>query len=295
MKVLLTGATGFIGKAALDCLLAHGHKILVLSRHAAPEVMSESLQWQVADLLSVGSYYDAVSAFRPEACLHLAWQGIPDYSLGMGLINVEAGARLVEALLKLDCKHFVVSGSCWEYGKVSGCVREDSEPVEVSVFGACKHALHHLTAALCRPAQATLAWGRVFYPYGPGQKAISLAPTICQAIAAGQLPLLKTPGVMNDFLYVNDTAEALVVLIEKMAHGVFNIGSGSGTPVGTLANELLVLAGREPVFACPTATGSPGFWADSSRLRALGWEPQTPLVEGLRSTLKYFAGQSGVC
>ena len=291
MKIVITGATGFIGKPALDLLLAHGHDVLSLSRQAAPLEKNGRLRWLQSDLAAPESYGDAVASFQPEACLHLAWHGIPDYSLPTSLLNLASGARLVESLLNAGCKHFAISGSCWEYGKVAGCVSEETQPVDASVFGACKHALHHIVASQCRAANASLAWGRVFYPYGPRQKAASLVPTVCRAIADGQMPSLKTPGAANDFLYVDDTAEALVMLAENSAQGIFNIGSGEATSVGALANELLKMAGRDPVFNVSAAACGSGFWADTRRLRALGWEPRVSLGEGLRRTLDFFTPQ----
>jgi choline kinase len=87
--------------------------------------------------------------------------------------------------------------------------------------------------------------------------------------------MLKTPAVVNDFLYVDDTAEALVLLTETPVSGVFNIGSGVGTPVGAIADMLLRLGGRPAEFgsAAVATEGPAGFFADISALEALGWRP----------------------
>jgi nucleoside-diphosphate-sugar epimerase len=227
----------------------------------------------------------------------LAWEGIPDYSLETSLRNLRSGALLGQILFDAGCRHLAVSGSCWEYGKVSGQVNEHDHPVAPGVFGASKSAQRLVLEALATAANASLAWGRVFYPYGPGQKPASLAPTICRAVLAGDRPALKTPHAVNDFLYVDDTAEALVVLAETAVSGVFNIGSGTGTPVGALADKVLELAGRSAAFATlPGPDGPPtGFWADTTALQALGWRQRTPLDEGLRLTLDSFRGGPAAC
>jgi len=288
MKILLTGGTGFIGKPAAERLLARGHSLLWLSRHPSPGALPERCAWHHSDIVKSESYREAVAAFLPDAALHLAWQGIPDYSLATSLLNLEAAARLVETLLGVGCKHHVVSGSCWEYGKVSGCIREETEPVNAGIFGASKHALHHITAALCHSAAATLAWTRIFFAYGPHQKAASLAPTICRAVIEGKTPVLKTPAAVNDFIYIDDIAEAFVTLIENSANGVFNIGSGYGTAVGTFADEALSLAGHPPAFGGIVTADDHGFWADITKLRSFGWKPKTDLREGLRRTLDFY-------
>lgn len=297
MRALVTGASGFLGRPCLARLVERGHDVLALSRRPRPEGVPKEVRWVVSDLNAADSYVEEVKAFAPQAAVHLAWEGIPDYGVDMSVRNVRTGCLLGDVLFASGCRHLAVSGSCWEYGKVVGVVGERDEPIMPGVFGSAKSAQRLLLDAMARASGATLAWGRVFYPYGPGQKAASLAPTLCRAALAGEVPLIKTPHAVNDFLYVDDTAEALVVLAESAVPGIFNIGSGSGTPVGAFADRLLQLAGR------PTAYGthlhpddSPaGFWADTTALRALGWRMMMPLEEGLQRTLSFFRDTSPAC
>jgi nucleoside-diphosphate-sugar epimerase len=290
MRVLLSGATGFLGRPALEALTNRGHEVLALSRQPAPMHIPAQVRWLESDLNQPDSYRTAVSDFAPQSALHLAWEGIPDFGLQTCLRNLTNGALLGEILFRAGCRHLAVSGSCWEYGKVSGRIAEGCQPVAPGIFAASKTSQRMLLESLAAAAGATLAWGRVFYPYGPGQKASSLAPTLCRAVIGGERPGLKTPAVVNDFLYVDDTAEALVLLAENPVTGVFNIGSGVGTPVGALADMLLQLGGRPAEFgsASQAAGEAAGFFADTSALKALGWRPRTSLEEGLRRTLEAF-------
>lgn len=290
MKVVLTGAAGFLGKPALQLLLKNEHEVLVLSRQPAIGAVNHPLlHWHVCDLASTNSWQSIVNDFSPDACLHLAWEGIPDFGLEQSLKNIVMGARLVDLLIQSGCRHIVISGSCWEYGKVSGLVHEGDVPVNQGVFAASKTSLRCIAESLCLAAGVTLAWGRVFYPYGPNQKEISLVPTVCRAILEGNIPTLKTPEAANDFLYVDDTAEALVLLLEKQAVGIFNIGSGKSSSVGLIADTLLQLAGREAIFHVDKPIAENGFWADTRKLTKFGWHPRTSLNEGLRHTLDFFS------
>lgn len=297
MRVLITGASGFLGRPCLLLLRARGHGVLALSRHPRPTGIDEGVQWHVADLNDADSYEPAIRGFAPESALHLAWEGIPDYGLTTSLRNTSIGCVLGDVLFKAGCRHLAVSGSCWEYGKVSGLVKETDAPVAPDVFGAAKASQRLMLDALARAAGATLAWGRVFYPYGPAQKATSLAPALCRAVLAGDKPVLKTPHAVNDFIYVDDAAEALVVLTEAMISGIFNIGSGTGTAVGAMADALLELADHPAVFRGSTAANCElkGFWADTAALKSLGWRTKTPLGEGLRRTLAFFRESRATC
>ncbi len=297
MRVVLTGGSGFLGRPCLELLLQGGHEVLAISRGIPGEPAPGGLHWHSADLNLPSSYAAALEEFQPQAALHLAWEGIPDYSLANSLRNLQTGSMFTEALLKVGCKHVVASGSCWEYGKLSGALSENMEPAAPGVFGASKTAQRILLRSLTQAAGATLAWARVFYPFGPRQKAKSLVPTICQSILSGHSPDIKTPWAANDFLYLDDTADALVFLIEKGADGVFNVGSGATTAVGKIADMLLQLAGREPHFSTlgESTSGTSGFFADIAAMNAIGWRVKTSLEEGLRRTFVEYTERPTTC
>jgi nucleoside-diphosphate-sugar epimerase len=289
MNILLTGASGFIGLPCLHQLASRGHKVTALARSSPPENLPPGFVWRQGSLNDFSWLHKTISDVRPDAVIHLAWEGIPDFSLSMCLRNFESGVRLCESILASGCRHLVVSGSCWEYGKVSGLVSEQKHVVNPGVFGATKNAQRLVIKSLVESAGATLAWGRIFYPYGPRQKPASLAPTLCRSILAGAPPSLRSPQAVNDFLYVDDTADALILLAETKANGIFNIGSGEGTAVGKMADEMLRLLQKPPAFAHVNETGDgAGFFADITALKNLGWTPKTSLSEGLRNTLAFF-------
>jgi nucleoside-diphosphate-sugar epimerase len=287
MKVVLTGATGFVGKPCLELLLQRGHEVLVISRQDQSSIAKRGVHWCRGDLGVPETYGGALAKFQPEAALHLAWEGIPDFSLQKCMANLHAGVVFGNAALEAGCRHLVVAGSCWEYGKVAGMVVEDAPAASPGIFGASKNAQHSVLRALFEGAGASVAWSRIFFVFGPAQRAASLVPVICRSIAAGESPSLRTPAAVSDFLYVDDAAAALVTLLETNVSGVFNVGSGTGTRADEVAGLLLRIAGKEDVFAARRSADGPGsgFYADLSRMRALGWSPRVGLEEGLRRTL----------
>jgi nucleoside-diphosphate-sugar epimerase len=245
--------------------------------------------WLAADLNNVASYDVALLEFRPDAAVHLAWEGIPNYTFNNSLRNMTAGAQFAAQAFAAGCRRLVVGGSCWEYGSLRGSVEESDEPRRVGVFGACKTAQREVVTALATAANASVAWARIFYAYGPNQKSSSLAPSLCADLIAGDVPKPRTPETINDFVYVDDVAEAILTLVESEVPGIFNIGSGTGVTVAQFAAELAKAAG---IAACDSTGVVPyetaGLVADISKLTSLGWKPRTPLPTGIAETWSWF-------
>lgn len=294
MRIVLTGATGFIGSACLRLAMETTNDVLVLARRPRGVITAGCVHWHVADLNDPASYAAALVAFRPDAAIHLAWEGIPDYSLENSLKNLVAGARFAERLFHAGCRCLVAGGSCWEYGALTGTVREGDDPRSVGVFGACKTAQRHVLEALATAAGASLAWARIFYVYGPGQKAASLAPSLCADLRAGRPPQPRTPQAVNDFIYVDDVARGLLALASADAGGVFNLGSGVGTTVADFAAMLARAAGGPaPAVPAEASHRNAGTVADIGLMTAIGWSPQTPLATGIGATWAWFQREQG--
>ena len=126
MKILLTGATGFIGSHLLEKLSNIGHEVLALSRKI-PTQSNECVSWLSADLCDPETYRDRINDFLPEVLIHLAWQDIPDFSLNKSLNNLNSSLNLISYVAEVgSCKKILISGSCWEYNNIEGeCLETD--------------------------------------------------------------------------------------------------------------------------------------------------------------------------
>lgn len=279
MKIFVTGGTGFVGRHAVAELQKHGHTLLILSRGA--HTPSRKTRYLHGDLSTLSRWEKYVKRFKPDAALHMAWEGIPDYGPENSMRNFVYGMNLIRALGDAKCKKIVVTGSCWEYGVEAGRVSEDDPLTIEKPFPAAKVALHRIGAAAADAYGMRLVWGRIFYVYGPGQKSTSLIPYLIESNLRGEMPRAKNPNGGNDFVYVGDVARALRLLVEKNTKSsLFNLGSGTVTGVREIAH---IIYGKKVIAGRGKARG---FSADLSRTKKeLGWKPRTSIKEGIRKMI----------
>jgi nucleoside-diphosphate-sugar epimerase len=271
-------------------LLERGHEVLVLGR-SAPKEKQAKLSFLECDLNQISeSAATAVAEFRPEACLHLAWQGIPDYSPENCHRNFNAAFGLFQLVLKNGCRKVVGAGSCWEYGELRGRVSEDAQPRELSAFAAYKTATRLVLESLCRPLGARAAWARVFFVYGPGQRAEALIPSTLRKVKESKPVEIRSPNAQNDFVYVGDVARGMVLLLEApTAWGVYNLGTGEATRVGDVVKEIQRAAGVNELDFQREDRPQESFWSDISRMKKeMGWQSEVALREGLASVFNEF-------
>lgn len=284
MRVLLTGASGFLGGHVLPLL--REHDVLCLSRTPDRLRSDSGVDAITADLTSEGEWTQRVTRFRPQWCLHLAWQGLPDYSISHCRTNLDASLRLLGVLADCGLEKMIVSGTCWEYGRAAGAVVESHLPTDVGVFAATKHALHRVLESVARTtSRFQYRWARIFFVYGAGQRQTSLIPSVRAACASARVPELREPATVQDFVHVDDVAAALLALATSDSpSGAFNVGTGRPRSVAEVANHVAAYYGKPRPFE-RVEQGS-GFWADTTKMQqATGWRARIGIEDGIRNTL----------
>jgi UDP-glucose 4-epimerase len=286
MRVFITGASGFIGRHALPLLSQHD--VLCLTRNPGRLPALPFARTLRGDLRRPEEWRSQLEDFKPQWCLHLAWEGLPDYSPAATRTNVDAGLRLFETLQRARIRRVVLAGSCWEYGAAAGMVSETRAPADCSVFAAAKNTLRSALESAARAGGLEHRWARIFFVYGPGQRSDSLIPSCRAAFAAGRAPDIRQPRVAQDFIHVDDVAEGLVALLERdIACGVYNLGTGRPTSVGEVANAVARHFGAALPY--PDSSYDLGFWADSAKTaEATGWRARTSIEHGVARTLRAF-------
>lgn len=297
--MLVTGATGFIGSYVARRLVDTGHEVAV-------SVRPESDTSRLADLLprlrviqTDGNLGCDLSSFRPEATLHSAWQGVfQGRNDGRQFSNVRAAVELLEASIAAGASCWIGLGSQTEYGSWPHKVREETIANPVTAYGSAKLAACLQTQELCRKIGVRFVWLRLTSIYGPGDNLDWVIPYVARTLLAGKRPALTSGEQLRDFLYVEDAAEAIeATLMNKNAEGIFNLASGTARrlrdtleQLRDLINPALPLGFEENTHAAVT-----NLLADPTRLRTeTGWQPRTPLEEGLRRTVNWLRDLKGM-
>lgn len=293
MRILITGASGFVGEPILRLLGQNRHDILAISRSAPEYAIAQNIHWLQADLNEPLSYRETIKKMAPEIVIHLAWSGIPDFSFEQSLQNLNSSLNLLSYVVNLGCcKKVLVSGSCFELNKLNGVCSESDIGVPKDDFTWAKHALMNWLKVRCVSEGIVLAWLRIFYVYGPKQRSGSLIPIILRNLKEGKLPDLRTPKNSNDFIYVDDVAEAFSKSVElDIPSGIYNLGSGNSTSVIDVCKIAEKIVRNTDELATNLAShtadmsSSVNFWADCHQANELlGWRARTSLHDGIAQT-----------
>ena len=178
--------------------------------------------------------------FKPEAVLHLAWQGIPDYSKQMSELNFNNSLNFLNFLIEnSECKKIIVPGSCWEYndGSILGQCSEDIKINPQKPFSIYKKKLFDELINKTHKHNVIFNWPRLFYVYGPYQKKTSLIPMLIDSYLNNKEPNIKSPYNKNDFIFIDDVVKILIFMLQSsLPSGVYNVGTGVATEVIELSN-----------------------------------------------------------
>ena len=288
-RVLLTGASGFIGRHCPAMLSGRGFEVHAVSSRSRAAVAGGAA-WHECDLLRPGGAADLVAEVRPTHLLHLAWVATPGkfWSAPENLDWARASLELVREFARAGGRRIVVAGTCAEYDWAGdGCCSEFSTPLApATLYGVCKNALREVLEAFARQPGLSAAWGRLFFLYGPHEYPERFVPTVIRGLLRGERVPCSHGAQERDFLHATDAAAAFVSLLDSEVEGPVNVASGWAVSLREVVNIIADhLGGRGLVDfgAVPTSPGEPPrLVADTRRLREeVAWSPRYGLAEGL--------------
>lgn len=306
-RLLVTGASGFVGAAVVRLALERGYAVTALvgprSDLARLETVRREVEIARVDITDGQALAGVVGVARPVACVHLAARGAvvrEDDLATLIAANATAPAVLAEALAEAGASRLVTAGSSSEYGTPPGAMDEASAARPDDFYGVAKLAGGLLARIAGARHGLETVHMRLFSVYGPGEDPRRLVPSLIDALLTGR-PLALTPGgQVRDFVYVDDVADALLEAVRRpeLDGHTLNVGTGVQTSVrelgaivaGQLGGEHLLRFGQLPYR--PDERFS---WRASTELaaRILGWRARTALPEGIARTIEAARGRAG--
>jgi nucleoside-diphosphate-sugar epimerase len=302
LKVLVTGAAGFVGAHVVRELRSRGHDVRAPVRpstrlHRLEDLRSE-VEWVTCDLLTASSSELRALGDGVDVCVHAAWYVEPGRYLEAtdNVAWVGASMSLLDALANAGCRRAVYLGTCFEYDHRSGYLSESSPTAPGTLYAAAKLSTLLMGERLAERAEMVFGWARLFYLYGPGEHPGRLVPQVARALLAGEDVAVTRGLQVRDFLHVADVASALVDIAGSDHAGVVNVGSGRPVAVRDLVSRIAEAVGGPGTVrfgARPEPAFDPPFiCANNERLREeVGWRPRFELEAGLRDAVAFWRKQ----
>ena len=304
MRVLITGATGFIGAN-----LAH---FFVNEKADVHIVLRESSNtWRINSILSrLNKHYcdltdredtkRVISEIRPNIILHLAMYGgysFQNDSLKMIDTNYIGTINLLDACIEEEFDCFINTGSSSEYGIKDKPMKESDLLEPIDVYGVTKAAATLYCQVLAKKYNLPIFVLRLFSPYGYYEEPARLIPYLIISMLKNEKIKLASPYAVRDFIFIEDVVDVFLLTIDKkdqiLPGTILNVGSGSDTKVIEVFKMLKEIVGYKMDFTVE------GFPRDSEQLhiwraniekiqKTLGWYPKYKLEDGLIKTVKWF-------
>ena len=296
-RVLVTGASGFIGTHTIPLLAAGGWEIHAVRRATVglPTTPEHRITWHSGDLRQPNEARALIERVRPTHMLHLAWNA--EHGAYWTADDNHAWAQGTIALARAFAAHggrrFVSAGTCAEYdwtNLVAPCREDLTRCRPQTPYGRAKLEAATGVMSTARETGLSVAWGRLFFLYGPGEDARRLIPSVARALRAGERAQVTTGTQVRDFLHVSDAASAFAELLSHTVTGAVNVGSGVPISVRAVVEILARAAGRSDAVdfgAVPMQPGEPPMIvADVQRLESVGWRPRIALEQGLTAIIE---------
>jgi len=302
-RVLITGATGFVGSNLARRLVADGHEVSLLVRR-------QSDLWRIADIVdrmdvhAVGitdsdPVRDAVSEIKPQWIFHCAVYGAYSWQTDWKTMletNSTGTINLVEACLATGFEAFINTGSSSEYGYKDHPAVEDERVDPNSYYAVTKASATQYCGFVARDRNVHISTLRLYSVYGPYEEPNRFVPTLTVRGIKRELPPLVDPSIARDYVHIDDVVEAYLLAAAAPAQdasGVYNVGSGTQTSIAQavdIARRLFDIDAEPQWGSMPNRLWDTNVWvADNTKIKSdLGWQPRHSFADGLERFAAWF-------
>lgn len=303
MRVLLTGASGFIGSQVARLVLAERHPLTILVRPGSSlrrlGELGGGVELLEGDLKRAASLEERLRANVPDVCMHLAWYAEPGGKCLWAHENLDCltgSLAFLRVLREAGCPRLVIAGTSVEYDTSTGYVTETSPIRPANLYAAAKHSLFLTASNFDRWSEFEVAAARIFSVYGPWEDPRRLVPYVISKLLVGETCELTRGEQIRDYSHVEDAAGAIWAIAKSSVVGPVNVASSRPVSVASIARKLGELLGRPELLrfgARPSPPGDPQFLVgNTDRLRSeVGFSPRYDLDSGLAHTVAWWRGR----
>ena len=296
MRIIVTGATGFIGTALCKELLQSGHEVIAIIRPESNKKNKlefgneyrEKLQILELSLEELGQLADIVKA---DVFYHLAWNGSAGAEredFDIQYTNIAYTAEAMRTAVKCGCHKFIGAGSQAEYGVVHGIAKEDETvPKPFMMYGAAKVAAYQMGQVLAKQLGISFVWPRIYSIYGVGENPGTLVNYVIDTLKKGEMPELSPCENMWNFMYITDCVRTLRMLGENMdTEGIYHVASEDTRVLKEFVEEIrdIVAPGAELGFGIRQSNPERTFWLEPSieKVQKLDVKEAVSFEEGIK-------------
>lgn len=284
-KVLLTGATGLIGKYAIQPLIDNGFEVFAISS-AEKGNSKDNVNWIKADLLNSSDIRLLFEQIKPEYLLHFAWDTTPKVYLESNLNFdwLEASLEMLKQFKLNGGKRAVFAGTCFEYKFKDEPLKEDGELNPTSTYAKCKNHLNQLSTIYSEKNDISFGWGRIFYVYGENENPQRLVPVLINNLKNNKEVTITTGELIKDYMFAQDIASGFVKFLDSEVRGNVNICTNIPIKVKEIANIIAKRLNKEHLVKFKNQDNNEPkiILGDNTRLsQEVKFTPKYPLEAGL--------------